>query len=248
MFELFARNGYAVLSWDKPGTGESTGKLDPEHDLTERAAILADGVEVLAQHSAIDPTRIGLWGLSQAGWVMPLALELTDKVAFMIVVSGGAEDSIEQMVYMIVQRFISGGGSLEQAALAEQYGAQAYKASTYADCREAMEILVEIPGLDDYIELEIPEEDKWEPLPRDSESFFDPMDIVEHTTIPVLAFFGEWDKAIDPVQGAEAYEAALQKAGNTDYQIELLPGVGHVFVTNPVYLEILEEWLQHLSQ
>jgi pimeloyl-ACP methyl ester carboxylesterase len=56
------------------------------------------------------------------------------------------------------------------------------------------------------------------------------MKVIEHTTIPVLAFFGELDKNIDPIQGAEAYEAALQRAQNQDYQIEVIPGVGHILV------------------
>jgi pimeloyl-ACP methyl ester carboxylesterase len=63
-----------------------------------------------------------------------------------------------------------------------------------------------------------------------------------------LVFYGKFDRDVDPVQGAEAYEAALQKAGNHDYQIEVIPATGHVFVTLPKYLETLEAWLQHLSQ
>jgi hypothetical protein len=78
----------------------------------------------------------------------------------------------------------------------------------------------------------------------------------------VLAFFGELDKNIDPVQGAEAYESALQKAANQDYQVVSIPGVAHTLVPAktgclnetwdselaPEYLEALEAWLQHLSQ
>ena len=74
------------------------------------------------------------------------------------------------------------------------------------------------------------------------------MDIIEHTTIPVLASFGELDQQVDPVQGAAAYEAALKRAGNQDYQVVLFPDQGHVFVSAPDYLEILEEWIQRLSE
>jgi pimeloyl-ACP methyl ester carboxylesterase len=248
MIEIFQRNGYAVFAWDKPGSGQSTGELHPAHVVSQRAAILADAVQVLAEHPAIDATRIGLWGLSQAGWVMPWALELTDNVAFMIVVSGGAEDGIEQTAYQVAQRILSAGGSSEDAALVEQYGPQAGKATEYDEYLEAMEILVEIAPLHDYRDLEIKEEDEWEPLPPDDEGLFDPMEIIKRTTIPVLAFYGEQDWSIDPVQGAQAYEAALQAAGNPDYQIEFLSNVGHVFMTDPRYLEILEAWLQHLEQ
>jgi pimeloyl-ACP methyl ester carboxylesterase len=228
--EVFQDNGYAVFSWDKPGTGESTGKFSEGHTLTERAAILVDSVKVLVEHPNIDASRIGLWGISQAGWVMPLALEITDDVAFMIVISGGAEDSIEQMVYRFGQMVLSAGGSKEHANLVEQYGSQALKATNYTDYSVAMEMLLKIPNVESRIgiALNIAEENEWVPWPRDIDAFFDPMGVIENTTIPVLIMFGEFDRDVDPVQGAEAYEAALQKAGNDDYQIEVIPATGHV--------------------
>jgi fermentation-respiration switch protein FrsA (DUF1100 family) len=106
------------------------------------------------------------------------------------------------------------------------------------------------------------EEDDWEPHARDTDLFFDPVDVLEHTTIPVLAFYGELDKNIDPVQGAAAYEAALQKAGNQHYRVLTIPGVAHTLTpaktgclseswsTSPApeYLDTMEAWLQVLSQ
>jgi hypothetical protein len=35
------------------------------------------------------------------------------------------------------------------------------------------------------------------------------MEVIEHTSIPMLIFFGEIENKIDPVQGAEAYKNAL---------------------------------------
>jgi pimeloyl-ACP methyl ester carboxylesterase len=244
MMDIFLRNGYAVFSWDKPGSGESTGQIN--HALTQRAEILADGIQLLSEHPNIDPSRIGLWGISQAGWVMPLALELRDDVAFMIVVSGGAEDSTQQGAYMVSQQVLSDGGTEEQAALVERYWPQKFSAEAYDQYREAMEVLMGIPQVQSRYNLEIMEEKQWKPLSRDLDLFIDPMEVIEHTTIPVLAFFGELDKIIDPLQGAQAYEAAMQKAGNQDYQVIFIPGVAHVFVYSPRYLEALEAWIQHL--
>jgi pimeloyl-ACP methyl ester carboxylesterase len=228
-----------------------------------RAGILADGVKVLTEHPDIDPNRIGLWGISQAGWVMPMALEQTDKVAFMIVVGGGAEASPEQMAYFLGQKVACGGGSVEEATLVERYWAQSRNATGYDEYREAMEVLSEIPRFEDHtgITLKVAEEDGWTPRRRDTDTFFDPMEVIEHTTIPILAFFGELDRNVDPVQGAEAYEAALHKAGNQDYQVVSVPGVAHPLVPArtgclneswgtqlaPEYLETMEAWLQHLS-
>jgi hypothetical protein len=263
VLELFLRNGYAVFSWDKPGSGESTGALN--HVITERADILADGIEVLAEHPSIDKTRIGLWGISQAGWVMPMALERTDKADFMIVVSGGGENGIEQMAYQVGQVVACRGGAAEEAALADQSWSRAFGATSYDEYRTAAETLLEIPGVQADTGLRITEESKWKALgtrTQNPNAFFDPMDILEQTTIPVLAFFGELDKNIDPVQGAAAYEAALQQAGNQDYQVETIPDVAHTLVPAktgclnetwgsklaPEYLEALETWLQRLAR
>jgi pimeloyl-ACP methyl ester carboxylesterase len=259
--EIFLRNGYAVFSWDKPGTGESTGEFNRKgvwDVLTRRAEILADGIDLLVGLPEIDGDRIGLWGISQAGWVMPKALDLSDRAAFMIVVGGGAEDSTEQMAYQIGQRLACGDGSAEQAALVEQYWARSFGATSYDEYREATESLLEVPGVASLTGLKLAERGGWRPYGRDTDRFFDPMEVIDHTTIPVLAFFGELDKNVDPVQGAEAYEAALQKAGNEDYQVVVIPGVAHTLVPDetgclnetwgttlaPEYLETMEAWLQ----
>jgi pimeloyl-ACP methyl ester carboxylesterase len=124
------------------------------------------------------------------------------------------------------------------------------KTTSYDEYREAMEVILEIPNINQRsgIRWEIVEEGDWRPWPRDIDAFFDPMEIIEHTTIPMLVFFGGLDVYIDPVQGAEAYEAALQVAGNKDYQIVVLPNAGHVLTSSSQYIEILDEWILHLSQ
>jgi pimeloyl-ACP methyl ester carboxylesterase len=254
----FVEAGYAVLSWDKPGSGESTGEFDHEYGKTQRATILADAIEVVAQHPAVDSDRIGLWGLSEAGWVMPIALDMTDDIAFMIVVSGGGEDSIEQQVYQWIQQARCSGATDEELASMERHGAAALKATTYSEYRDAMEPLLAIPDINQYVgvTLELAGEDEWVPWPRDIDAFFDPIEVIARTTIPVLAIFGEHDTAVDPIQGSEAYQAALERAGNKTFHVEVIPNVGHTLTPSkadgcitgggsyaPRYLELIDEWI-----
>jgi len=256
LIEIFLRNGFAVFSWDKPGSGDSRGNF--RNEISERADILVDGVGVLAEHSLIDPAEIGVWGISMAGWIMPLAIDASDQISFMIVVGGGAEDSIEQMAYQLGQRVICAGGSQPEADLVDSYWSQKSKAEEYSAYLEAMEYLVDVQAIKYHINTEIEKEKSWKPTPRDWDSFIDPMDTIEHTTIPVLVFYGELDRNIDPVQGATAYKAALESAGNEDYRIEVLSGVAHTLTPAetgclneawgiqyaPEYLEVLESWIQ----
>lgn len=258
----FLNAGYAVLSWDKPGSGESTGEFDNEFANTQRAVIVADAVASLREHPAITPDRIGLWGLSEAGWVMPTALTMMEDIAFMIVVSGGGEDSIEQMTFQWTERARCAGASERELALMDQHGAPALKATTYAEHRTAMEQLLSIPDLSRYVgvTIELAQEQDWVPWPRDIDAFFDPMSVVEQTTMPVLAIFGEHDIQVDPIQGADAYRAALDRAGNTQSRVVVIPGVGHTLTPaqksgcvtgsggySPRYLELIDEWIEHIE-
>ena len=259
--ETFLRNGYAVFSWDKPGSGESKGKFNQL--VLERADILADSVDVLVEHPSINPDRIGLWGISQAGWVMPQALEYTDQVAFMIVVSGGGEPGVYQYAYQVGQKVACAGGSEEEVEKVEQAWETAFSTTNYDVHCEAIEFLISNQVVRETTGIGLPEEDKWIPLIEDNpNAFYDPMEILVHTTIPVLAFFGELDKNIDPVQGAEAYEKALQKAGNQNSRVVFIPGVAHSLTPAktgcldetwgsevvPEYLETMEAWLQELGE
>jgi len=268
IMERFLRAGYAVFSWDKPGTGESTGELANDSDkLSQRAAILVSAIERLKEHPAIDPDRIGVWGISQAGYVMPLALRMIDDIAFMIVISGPAMDSYDQGAYLLGQLAFCVGASEEEARLIEQQTKKVQKAMTYQEYLEIAVALHESPFL---IELGIlpgiVPEDKWSPEDRSRLSFFNPIEVIEQTTIPVLAFFGKRDRQVDPFQGEQAYREALEKAGNQDSRVVLIPGVDHNLVYAetgciserdrrprrewlnyaPEYLQTMEEWLVQL--
>ena len=68
---MHAANGLASLVYDKRGTGGSNG------DFTANFEVLADDAVAAANYlrtrKEIDPTKIHLAGLSQGGWIAPLA-------------------------------------------------------------------------------------------------------------------------------------------------------------------------------
>lgn len=86
--------GFVVLRYDKRGTGFSSGEfaeVSPENSVERVGLLAADmaaAVRTLKAASGVDPTRIGLYGISQAGWVMPLAATLSPDVKFVAAVVG----------------------------------------------------------------------------------------------------------------------------------------------------------------
>ena len=90
---FFASQGFAVLSCDKRGVGESTGKYVQSADEENLRVLAGDalaGVAWLRQRADIDVRRIGLLGGSQAGWTIPLAAAQSSDVAFAAIQSGPA--------------------------------------------------------------------------------------------------------------------------------------------------------------
>ena len=91
------REGIAVLAYDKRGVGASQGVYpqnwgnDAESTLRILAADAAAALERLRQEPSVDPTRVGFFGASQAGWIIPLAAELLDPPPrFHVILSGAA--------------------------------------------------------------------------------------------------------------------------------------------------------------
>lgn len=85
MWEANAEAGFASLSWDKPGVAGASGNwLDQSMD--DRADEAAAAITWARARPDIDGDRIGLWGASQAGWVLPKIAART-TVSFVIAIS-----------------------------------------------------------------------------------------------------------------------------------------------------------------
>jgi dipeptidyl aminopeptidase/acylaminoacyl peptidase len=260
----FLDTGFACLFYDKPGYGESTGKFTSGKLFEERASILVDAVNVLKKHPAINPEQIGLWGISQAGYVMPKAITATKDIAFMIAISCPAMDSVDQSAYLVEKQILCEGYDEVEAKKARQYFRRRARAKTYREYLEAAEYLDQNPFIQSIKWGGIRSEDRFSPLLPSSEGFFNPITLIEKITIPVLAIFGEKDTQIDPFQGAEAYEKALKKAGNRFYRVKLFPEADHGIIIAktgclkeqreryrssyaPGYIELMQNWLNSLD-
>lgn len=110
--------GFAVLAFDKRGVGESTGEYklfdvkSSEATFNELSNDVAHSVRWLAQQPGIDVNRIGLFGGSQAGWIMPLAASKEPLVKFIIAGEGPVVTAGEEQRHGVV----GGDGSRKWSA------------------------------------------------------------------------------------------------------------------------------------
>lgn len=100
-----ALNGYALLSYDKRGVGESQGTYSPvtpdnsEAVFAQLSADVLAGVGFLRARPDIDPEQIGILGVSQGGWVAPLAAARSPDVSLLVLVSAPAVTVGEEIYY-----------------------------------------------------------------------------------------------------------------------------------------------------
>jgi len=233
LMERMLRAGYATFAWDKPGTGESTGQLSEPRLRHQRAQIVLDAIEVMKAHPDIDSGRIGLWGISQAGYVMPLALAQSKDIAFMICVSCAGASGNDQMAFQVAALGLCNGVPEEKAdektrLLAGLDRARSYETyEEYLHYREVLDAMAELGSVPIENWPALSEED-WQKNDSDREDLWNPTEVVEQVKFPVLAIFGEKDTQGDSIQGAYAWRKALDQAGNPNFRVEVFPGTDHL--------------------
>jgi hypothetical protein len=232
--ERILRAGYAVFSWDKPGVGKSTGRLSNARLLHERAQILLDAIETMKARPDIDPERIGVAGSSQAGYVMPLALSMTQDIAFMICVScpgmsGADQGTYQNMALALCTGTVDGQVERRQELLAALDAARTYETyEQYLHYRETIDALFSTaPQAPRGHGFEIVPEEAWQQNDPEQEAWWNPIEVMEQATIPVLVLLGDQDVRMDPFQAEVAWRKALEASGNAYSRVELFPNANH---------------------
>jgi uncharacterized protein len=231
---FLVRHGIAVLGYDKRGVGGSSGDwFTATFDDLAGDAVAA--FTYLKTRRDIDARQIGLLGISQAGWVMPLAAVRTKDLAFLISISGAGVPSGETVIDQARNEMILGNTPppvVEQIIglmkLQFQFARTGQGWDDYIATRQKLAALAKAAGAN------------WPPpegFPETSDHpywgfirrlyFYDPAPTLRQLKVPTLAIFGELDDNIVPSKNSPAWDAALKAAGNRDYTIRILPKANH---------------------
>ena len=242
---FLVRRGVAVLGYDKRGVGGSTGDWKTE-SFDDLASDAMAAYAYLRTRPEIDRSQIGLLGLSQAGWVMPLAAVRAQGVAFLISISGAgvspAETTIDEAHGEMAATHTPPGIIEQVVTMMKLQYAYAQTGQGWNEYIASRAKLVErmgkapatIPGTQD--------DPYWKTIR--ALYLYDPGPTLRRFQTPTLALFGERDDNI-VAEKNRVMGICLKAAGNRDYSLRILRSADHVMLEAKVGNNAEEPTLDH---
>jgi pimeloyl-ACP methyl ester carboxylesterase len=259
--DFFALNGIAVLGYDKRGVGESTGNWN-DAGMEDLAGDALAAIALLHGRPQVRPDQVGLWGISQGGWIAPLAAAGSPDVAFIILVSGAGVSVVQQDVDRIELTLRTSGYTEDEVRSAVAHQRLFYDAVKGKASWDQLENSVEQARAARWASyVALPTKERFERRAPIVRRFFgyDPAADWTHVRCPVLALFGGRDIIVPPERNVAPLEAALRRGGHTDHTLVIFPEGNHVLAATqtgamheipfdralvPGYLDTMREWLQ----
>jgi len=251
---ILPRAGFAVLLFDRRGSGGSTGRFESA-SFADLAGDALAGIQYLRVRPDIDPRRVGVWGISQGGWLAPLAAATSVSVAFVVAVSASGVSPARQMDYSAVHALHEAGqsDSVVELALRARSALNAYYHGlrTRAQVQPVIDSVLGQPWVASVFLPnsgrlpEHPEGSKWA-LTMD----YDPLPVLARVRVPMAFFFAENDAwvpvepSIRNITGATAanHRVAIRVIHGADHYMETgSPSSGGQ--TSSAYEESLIQWL-----
>ena len=248
--------GVAYFSFDKRGTGQSTGNWRTA-SLEELAADVLAGMQALKTRPDIRGNRIGVIGISQGGWVGSLAARSKD-VAFLVAHSGSGMTVAENIVWEQLSQVKAAGLPPEQIAKAELFLRRTGRMATEGKPWEEIHAAYEAVKSEPFAAFAFPAA-----LPRDNSNWewfrkngnVDSAVALRQVACPVLWFLGDLDTQVCTVSSEPRLREAFRTAGNQDATLRVMPNASHMLLESrpelhggdlgrfvPGFWEELETW------
>ena len=231
---FFTSLGLAVLVYDKRGTGESTG---PFFDRTTHYPEVfrddaIEAVRFLRAQPEIDPTRVGVWGVSEGGMLATQVAAGSQEVAFAINSSGFMVPLWQQVLFNIEAQLKADGFSRQDVADAVKFETLAIRVMRSGEGWEEFRAAQDVA-----------KQTKWfaayfgggngfgtlESLRRqwDYVYAFDPVPALKSIRCPVLGVFGELDTSTPAMRSAANLRREVSASGNRNVTVRVFKQANH---------------------
>jgi pimeloyl-ACP methyl ester carboxylesterase len=223
-----------VLAYDKAGCGDTPGNWR-DQTLEDRVAETRGALDALRAEEAVDSNKVGLWAISQGGWVAPMVAAEDRRVAFMILVSAPGVSPFDQELASLEQRMRQTG---EPEELVERASAAYWELVKRLRGGESPD---EVAGWFQSVRNEALYAHFLPGLFSDPAvvSFFarigdhDPIPSMRKVRCPVLLIYGEHDTLVPVGPSREIIVRQLNAADNHNVTVETFKGADHNLLVGP---------------
>lgn len=203
--KLFLQEGIALLYFDKRGVGKSEGKWQ-RTDLYERAADAKAAVDFLKTQGRIDPTRIGVIGHSQGGWVAQI---MADRYRNDIKLIASLAAPTYDITLKLTNEYYSNN------LCSGMPDSEAYD--------KAVKKAISDINWVSWFPITKPWRQLWELR------FFDPTPHLLEINIPAFFAFAENDADVYPGWAIGALNEAFNENIPSNFSLQIIPGANHDF-------------------
>ena len=249
--DYFVSQGFAVLCYDKPGIGGSTGDWK-QQSFADRANEALAAIEYLKQIREINTEQIGLWGHSQGGWIVFLAASKSKSISFIISNSGPGIPTFEQDRYGIEYLNRAAGESEENIIQALKLYDSVMEAARVDQSFKQVMAMISVRQNEAWNRYFNMDPGLWVFFKKNYK--YDPLPALQGTTCPVLSIFGEKDFLVPVQRSIAVFKKVFTKEQSRDFTVITFPGADHRIrastppILAPGYLEVMGKWLrQHVK-
>ena len=267
--DYLTRAGIAVLRLDDRGTGKSTGSFKAA-GLREFTSDALAAVAWLKARKEVDGHKIGIIGHSEGGAVAPLAASESKDVAFIVLMAGPGV-AFDQLLSAQSAGLMHSAGASE-AAIATNEKIQQKLFAILREEPDDAKAKERVKKLAEDMKAESPQgaaalEQQGDRLVSPeirSLLAYNPADTLRKVTCPVLAIDGGHDLQVVADQNLPGIAAALAAGHNSDWTVEKLPGLNHLFQTaktgaigeygeieetmSPRALQVMADWIGEVTR
>jgi pimeloyl-ACP methyl ester carboxylesterase len=239
--DFFALTGVAALIYDKRGCGRSTGDLST-FTYDDLAGDALAGLGLLKNRPDINPRQIGLWGMSQGGYVVPLAASHCADVAFIISMAGPGVTPEAQTAYCAEHWMKAEGYSKADVNEARSLYLLNSRYRRTGNDRNELEAARKAAQSKPWYHAN-PILDEPAVHTRSLLTWiYDPVPALHKVHCPVLSIYGELDPLVPAKESADIWKAALREAGNHDVVIKIIPHAVHALQDTRTGLQVPGVW------
>jgi uncharacterized protein len=225
--DFFLSRGFAVLIYDKRGTGGSSGNLE-KSTFGDLAADGRAAVEFLKNRKGVKPRQIGLCGSSQGGFLAASVAAGNRDIAFLVNLYGMYVPAWQQELYRAESEMRVDGLSESLIAEALAFTKLEFEVGQTGQGWEKFAAVMQQSRDKKWLDY-VPKSSSLDELSHDWRTVYsyNPSLALEKVTCPVLALFGELDKSTPVPQTITNMQRALRVAGNAKFKYKVFPKGNH---------------------